>query len=61
MCRPAVSEGDLHPEEGQVAQVTEADWEEMLNPAGQLEDDLPLRKVTSGYLQWYSLLCIRGG
>lgn len=41
-----MSEGDLHPEEGQVARVTVSDWEEMLNPAGQLEDDLPLRKVT---------------
>lgn len=40
-----MSEGELHPEEGKVPQVTAEDWAGMLNTAGQLEDDLPLRKV----------------
>lgn len=43
--RPAVNESDLHPEEGTVREVNEEDWNDMLNPLGQLEDDLPLRKV----------------
>lgn len=47
VCRPAVSEGELHPEEGKVPQVTAEDWAGMLNTAGQLEDDLPLRKVVA--------------
>lgn len=51
--RPEVNEGDLHPEEGSISEITQADWEDMLNPLGQLEDDLPLRKVIHSY---YSLL-----
>lgn len=45
VCRPAVNESDLHPEEGTVREVNEEDWNDMLNPVGQLEDDLPLRKA----------------
>ncbi|XP_054283998.1 TBC1 domain family member 16-like isoform X1 [Macrosteles quadrilineatus] len=44
VCRPAVSESDLHPEEGTVSPISSADWVEMLNCDGQLEDDVPLRK-----------------
>ncbi|XP_075231333.1 TBC1 domain family member 16 [Lycorma delicatula] len=44
VCRPAVHDNELHPEEGKVGMVTMADWLEMLNPLGQVEDDLALRK-----------------
>ncbi|RZF46708.1 hypothetical protein LSTR_LSTR002571 [Laodelphax striatellus] len=44
VCRPAMDDSELHPEEGKVGMVTEAEWNEMLNPLGQVEDDLVLRK-----------------
>ncbi|XP_039299730.1 TBC1 domain family member 16-like [Nilaparvata lugens] len=44
VCRPAMDDSELHPEEGKVGMVNEAEWKEMLNPLGQVEDDLVLRK-----------------
>lgn len=44
VCRPEVSEIELHPEEGQVPKLTEEIFRGLFNEAGHLEDDLTLRK-----------------
>lgn len=44
VCRPEVSDLELHPEEGQVPKLTEEAFRCLLNENGQLEDDLLLRK-----------------
>ncbi|KAL3274477.1 hypothetical protein HHI36_015861 [Cryptolaemus montrouzieri] len=44
VCRPEVSELELHPEEGQVAKLTEEIFQGLFTEHGQLEDDLSLRK-----------------
>ncbi|XP_046465949.1 TBC1 domain family member 16 [Neodiprion pinetum] len=44
VCRPEVSQDELHPEEGQVAMITSLAWKDLLNERGQVEDDLALRK-----------------
>ncbi|XP_067006037.2 TBC1 domain family member 16 [Anabrus simplex] len=44
VCRPEVSQEELHPEEGLVAPVGQEAWLNLLNEEGQLEDDLILRK-----------------
>ncbi len=43
--RPEVGEDELHPEEGQIGIVDLDVWIQVLNPEGQIEDDLTLRKV----------------
>lgn len=45
VCRPEVSDLELHPEEGQVAKLTEEMFRGLFNELGQLEDDLVLRKT----------------
>lgn len=45
VCRPEVSDLELHPEEGHVAKLTEEVFRSLFNEAGQLEDDLTLRKA----------------
>lgn len=44
VCRPEVSDLELHPEEGQVPKLTEEVFRSLFNSLGQLEDDLTLRK-----------------
>lgn len=44
VCRPEVSEEELHPEEGHTAPISREVWESLLNELGQVEDDLALRK-----------------
>jgi hypothetical protein len=44
VCRPEVSDLELHPEEGQVPKLTEETFRSLFNEVGQLEDDLTLRK-----------------
>lgn len=44
VCRPEVSDLELHPEEGQVPKLTEETFRNLFNEKGQLEDDLVLRK-----------------
>lgn len=44
VCRPEVSDLELHPEEGQVVKLTEDMFRSLFNERGQLEDDLILRK-----------------
>ncbi|KDR24295.1 TBC1 domain family member 16, partial [Zootermopsis nevadensis] len=44
VCRPEVSQDELHPEEGLVPPVGQEEWSSLLNEDGQLEDDLTLRK-----------------
>lgn len=44
ICRPEVGEDELHPEEGQIGIVDLDVWIQVLNPEGQIEDDLTLRK-----------------
>ncbi|KAK9721589.1 Rab-GTPase-TBC domain [Popillia japonica] len=44
VCRAEVSDLELHPEEGQVPKLTEELYRILFNEAGQLEDDLTLRK-----------------
>ncbi|KAK5640793.1 hypothetical protein RI129_009340 [Pyrocoelia pectoralis] len=44
VCRPEVSDLELHPEEGQVIKLTEDMYRSLFNEKGQLEDDLVLRK-----------------
>lgn len=44
VCRPEVSELELHPEEGQVSKLTTEIFRSLFNENGQLEDDLTLRK-----------------
>ncbi|XP_034242727.1 TBC1 domain family member 16 [Thrips palmi] len=44
ICRPEVGEDELHPEEGQIGVVDLDVWIQVLNPEGQIEDDLTLRK-----------------
>ncbi|KAH1025215.1 TBC1 domain family member 16 [Dendroctonus ponderosae] len=44
VCRPEVSEIELHPEEGQVPKLSEEVFRGLFNEAGHLEDDLTLRK-----------------
>lgn len=44
VCRPEVSDLELHPEEGQVTKLTEEMFRDLFNELGQLEDDLTLRK-----------------
>lgn len=44
VCRAEVSDLELHPEEGQVPKLTEDLFRSLFNEAGQLEDDLTLRK-----------------
>ncbi|XP_050298950.1 TBC1 domain family member 16 [Anthonomus grandis grandis] len=44
VCRPEVADIELHPEEGQVPKLTEANFRSLFNQSGQLEDDLTLRK-----------------
>ncbi|KAJ9577600.1 hypothetical protein L9F63_005787, partial [Diploptera punctata] len=44
VCRPEVSQEELHPEEGLVPPVDQEAWLSLLNEDGQLEDDLTLRK-----------------
>jgi hypothetical protein len=44
VCRPEVSDLELHPEEGQVPKLTEETFWSLFNEVGQLEDDLTLRK-----------------
>nr|CAD7258296.1 unnamed protein product [Timema shepardi] len=45
VCKPEVSQKELHPEDGRVAPVDESIWLSLLNEEGQVEDDLVLRKV----------------
>lgn len=45
VCRPEVSDVELHPEEGQVGKLTEELFRSLFNESGQLEDDLTLRKA----------------
>lgn len=45
VCRAEVSALELHPEEGQVGKLTEDVFRSLFNEAGQLEDDLTLRKA----------------
>lgn len=45
VCRPEVSDIELHPEEGQVPKLTEDTFRNLFNEKGQLEDDLILRKA----------------
>lgn len=45
VCRPEVSDLELHPEEGQVGRLTETLFRSLFNETGQLEDDLTLRKA----------------
>lgn len=45
VCRPEVSDLELHPEEGQVSGLTEEVFRSLFNETGQLEDDLTLRKA----------------
>lgn len=45
VCRPEVSDLELHPEEGQVGKLTEELFRSLFNENGQLEDDLTLRKA----------------
>lgn len=44
VCRPEISDLELHPEEGQVPKLTEEMFRGLFNEKGQLEDDLALRK-----------------
>lgn len=44
VCRPEVSDIELHPEEGHVQKLTEDMFRSLFNEQGQLEDDLALRK-----------------
>ncbi|XP_076249880.1 TBC1 domain family member 16 [Rhynchophorus ferrugineus] len=44
VCRPEVSQLELHPEEGQVPKLTDDIFRTLFNETGQLEDDLTLRK-----------------
>ncbi|CAH0564454.1 unnamed protein product [Brassicogethes aeneus] len=44
VCRPEVSDLELHPEEGQVPKLSEEIFRSLFNECGQLEDDLTLRK-----------------
>lgn len=44
VCRPEVSDLELHPEEGQVPKLTEELFRALFNDSGQLDDDLTLRK-----------------
>ncbi|XP_022905140.1 TBC1 domain family member 16 [Onthophagus taurus] len=44
VCRPEVSDLELHPEEGQVPKLTEELFRCLFNEHGQMEDDLTLRK-----------------
>ncbi|CAG9767240.1 unnamed protein product [Ceutorhynchus assimilis] len=44
VCRPEVSEIELHPEEGQIPKLSQQIFHSLFNEAGQLEDDLTLRK-----------------
>nr|CAD7427468.1 unnamed protein product [Timema monikensis] len=44
VCKPEVSQKELHPEDGRVAPVDESIWLSLLNEEGQVEDDLVLRK-----------------
>lgn len=44
VCRPEVSDLELHPEEGQVPKLKEEMFRSLFNEFGQLEDDLTLRK-----------------
>ncbi|KAK9885196.1 hypothetical protein WA026_010702 [Henosepilachna vigintioctopunctata] len=44
VCRPEVSDLELHPEEGQVSKLTEEIFHNIFTECGQLEDDLLLRK-----------------
>lgn len=44
VCRPEVSDLELHPEEGHVPKLTEEMFRALFNENGQLEDDLTLRK-----------------
>lgn len=45
VCRPEVSDLELHPEEGQVGKLSEEMFRSLFNESGQLEDDLSLRKA----------------
>lgn len=45
ICRPEISNLELHPEEGQVGRLTEDIFQTLFNEYGQLEDDLILRKA----------------
>lgn len=45
VCRPEVSQEELHPEEGRVPPVSPVTWQHLLTPQGQLQDDLALRKA----------------
>lgn len=44
VCRPEVSNLELHPEEGHVTKLTAAIFHTLFNETGQLEDDITLRK-----------------
>ena len=45
VCRPEVSDLELHPEEGQVSKLTGDLFGGLFNEVGQLDDDLVLRKT----------------
>ena len=45
VCRPEISQLELHPEEGKVPKLTKEMFKNMLNSQGQIEDDLLLRKI----------------
>ncbi|XP_060521320.1 TBC1 domain family member 16 [Cylas formicarius] len=44
VCRPEVSQLELHPEEGQMPKLTDEIFRRLFNHSGQIEDDLALRK-----------------
>ena len=44
-----MGEDELHPEEGHIGVVDLDVWIQVLNPEGQIEDDLTLRKVQLSY------------